>query len=42
MLGSVAILSTSRRLLGLCVFLGALATVLMLNGFLLVAPLPGG
>jgi hypothetical protein len=41
-LGSVAILSTSRRLLALCVLLGALATVLMLNGFLLVVPLPGG
>jgi hypothetical protein len=41
-LGSVAILSTSRRLLGLCVALGAVATVLMLNGFLLVVPLPGG
>jgi hypothetical protein len=41
-LGSVAILSTSRRLLGLCVALGAVATVLMLNGFFLVVPLPGG
>jgi hypothetical protein len=41
-LGSVAILSASRRLLGLCVALGAVATVLMLNGFFLVVPLPGG
>jgi hypothetical protein len=39
-LGSVAILITSGRLLALCVGLGALATLLMLNGFFLFAELP--
>src|SRR6185436_1645084 len=37
-LGSVAILATSRKVLA--VVLGAIGTVLMLNGFLLLFPLP--
>lgn len=39
-LGSVAILATSRPVLVLATLLGAVATVLMLNGFLLFFPLP--
>ncbi|HYW89460.1 MAG TPA: DUF4337 family protein, partial [Chloroflexota bacterium] len=39
-LGSVSIVATSRRLLVLGLALGAVATVLMLNGFLLVFELP--
>ena len=39
-LGSVSIVATSRRLLLLGLALGAAATVLMLNGFLLVFELP--
>jgi hypothetical protein len=39
-LGSVAIVATSRWILGLAVALGLVATLLMLNGFLLVIPLP--
>ena len=39
-LGSVAILATSRRVLAVSVALGALGTLLMLNGFLLLFPLP--
>lgn len=39
-LGSVAILATSRKVLALSVVLGAIGTVLMLNGFLLLFPLP--
>ena len=41
-LGSVSIVGTSRRLLGLALGLGVLATLLLLNGFLLLVPLPGG
>jgi hypothetical protein len=41
-LGSVSIVATSRRLLGLAIALGVVATVLMLNGFLLLVPLPIG
>jgi hypothetical protein len=41
-LGSVSIVATSRTLLLIAVSLGALATLLMLNGFFLVVPLPGG
>ena len=39
-LGSVSIVATSRRLLGLAIALGVVATVLMLNGFVLLVPLP--
>jgi len=39
-LASVAILSYIRFVLKIAIFLGALATVLMLNGFFLVVPLP--
>ncbi|MFL5537427.1 MAG: DUF4337 domain-containing protein [Longimicrobiaceae bacterium] len=39
-LGSVAILASSRKVLALSVVLGAIGTVLMLNGFLLLFPLP--
>src|SRR5438552_1407189 len=41
-LGSVSIVATSRRLLLLGTGLGALATLLMLNGFLLLVALPFG
>lgn len=41
-LSSVSIVATSRRLLGLAIGLGVVATVLMLNGFLLLVPLPIG
>lgn len=41
-LGSVSIVGTSRRLLGLALGLGVVATLLMLNGFLLLLPLPVG
>ena len=41
-LGSVSIVGISRRLLGLALGLGVVATLLMLNGFLLLVPLPGG
>ena len=41
-LGSVSIVSTSRRLLGLGLALGAVATLLMLNGYFLVIHLPIG
>ena len=41
-LGSVAILSTSRRLMGVCIFLGGVATLLMLNGYFLLVDLPVG
>ena len=41
-IASVSILSDSRRLLLLSLALGVLATVLMLNGFLLFTPLPLG
>ena len=41
-LGSVAVLSLSRIVLGLGLGLGAIATVLMLNGFLLWFDLPIG
>lgn len=40
-LGSVAILATSRPVLGLALGMGGLATLLMINGFLLLVPLPG-
>jgi hypothetical protein len=40
-LGSVSIVATSRHLLWVAVGLGVLATLLMLNGFLLIVPLPG-
>jgi hypothetical protein len=39
-LGSVAILATSQRILTLSMVLGAIGTVLMINGFLLLFPLP--
>ena len=39
-LGSVAILATSRRVFITSLILGAVATLLMLNGFLLLVPLP--
>ena len=39
-LGSVAILATSRKVLALAMVLGAIGTVLMINGFLLLFPLP--
>ena len=41
-LGSVSIVAASRRLLLVGVGLGLLATLLMLNGFLLTVELPGG
>jgi len=41
-LGSVAIVSVSRRLLVFAVSLGAVAFLLMLNGFLLIRTLPFG
>ncbi|MBV9326839.1 MAG: DUF4337 domain-containing protein [Chloroflexi bacterium] len=41
-LGSVSIVATSRHLLLVAIGLGALATLLMLNGFFLIVPLPGG
>ena len=41
-LGSVSIVATSRRLLLLGTGLGVLATLLMLNGFLLLVELPFG
>jgi hypothetical protein len=41
-LGSVSIVATSRRLLLLSVVLGVAATLLMLNGFVLLADLPVG
>ena len=41
-LSSVSIVATSRRLLGLAIGLGVVATALMLNGFLLLVPLPTG
>ena len=41
-LGSVSIVAASRRLLLLGLALGALATLLMLNGFLLLVDLPVG
>ena len=41
-LGSVSIVGTSRRLLGLALGLGVVATLLMLNGFLLLLLLPVG
>jgi len=40
-LGSVSIVAGSRHLLLLALGLGAVATLLLLNGFLLVVPLPG-
>jgi len=39
-LGSVAIVSTSHRLLGVSVVAGIVATILMINGFLLLFDLP--
>ncbi len=39
-LGSVAILAASRRVLTISLALGAVATLLMLNGFLLLVTLP--
>jgi hypothetical protein len=39
-LGSVAILASSRKVLVLSVVLGAVGTLLMINGFLLLFPLP--
>ncbi len=41
-LGSVSIVATSRHLLLVAIGLGGVATLLMLNGFLLLVPLPGG
>lgn len=41
-LSSVAIVIVSRRLLGLALALGGVATLLMLNGFFLIADLPIG
>ncbi|MHB8618171.1 MAG: DUF4337 domain-containing protein [Chloroflexota bacterium] len=41
-LGSVAIVATSRLMVGLALALGAFATVLTINGFFLVFPLPIG
>ena len=40
-LGSVSIVATSRRLLWLCLGLGAIASLLTLNGFFLLVSLPG-
>ncbi|MBW3655894.1 MAG: DUF4337 domain-containing protein [Gemmatimonadetes bacterium] len=39
-LGSVAILAVSRPVLGIAIGLGAVGTLLMINGFLLLFPLP--
>jgi hypothetical protein len=39
-LASVAILSNSRKVLGMSLVLGVIGTVLMLNGYLLLFPLP--
>lgn len=39
-LGSVAILAVSRPVLGIAIALGVLGTLLMLNGFMLLFPLP--
>jgi hypothetical protein len=39
-LGSVAILAVSRPVLGIAIGLGVVGTVLMINGFLLMFPLP--
>ena len=41
-LGSVSIVAASRRLLGLALALGTVATLFMLNGFLLLVNLPIG
>ncbi len=41
-LGSVSIVATSHRLLLLCIGLGGVAVILMLNGFLLLFELPFG
>ena len=41
-IGSVSIVATSRRLLALCLALGAAGILLTINGFFLVANLPGG
>ncbi len=41
-LGSVSIVATSRRLLALAIALGCVATLLMINGFFLLVPLPFG
>jgi hypothetical protein len=41
-LGSVSIVSAARWLLWLSLGMGAIATVLMVNGFLLIFPLPFG
>ena len=40
-LGSVSMVATSRRLLWLCLGLGAIASLLTLNGFFLLVSLPG-
>ncbi|MFN0070893.1 MAG: DUF4337 domain-containing protein [Chloroflexota bacterium] len=39
--GSVAIISTSNRLLALSIVAGCVATVLMVNGYMLIFDLPG-
>lgn len=39
-LGSVAILALSRKILGFSIAAGTLATLLMINGYLLLVPLP--
>ena len=39
-LGSVAILASSRAVLTMSLVLGGIGTVLMINGFLLLFPLP--
>jgi hypothetical protein len=39
-LGSVAILAVSRPVLGIAIGLGVLGTLLMINGFMLIFPLP--
>jgi hypothetical protein len=39
-LGSVAILAVSRPVLGIAIGLGVLGTLLMINGFMLLFPLP--
>jgi len=41
-LGSVSIVATSRRLLWLALGVGAVAFVLLVNGYLLFSPLPIG
>lgn len=41
-LASVSIVAASRWLLGLALGMGGLATLLLLNGFLLLVPLPSG